>query len=290
FSYYPIGVPNAVYNSSEDICQATGMNAETLQQTRDQLMSSSVLKMAKKTQVEYVGEPPSRVGPSPIVCCAVSIPRPFVTILRRRIFAHNYCGRRCQARLHRKLGNSLELARVALRKTSEFVDRGMDVEARDAGERIRKYFDSIVARRNACDLFLKGQAAPQARMSPPELHPALRNRTFNTVEVRRKGSDDDTASSLVFATVHQGDISRGGKDPLPEVSSVPKLPPLRSSEYRSKYQRPDRMAAAVQSVRDHMISEALKARADHTEKASRWPFKGEAGPSRSVESPLEAFT
>ncbi|KAF4752657.1 E3 ubiquitin- protein ligase, partial [Perkinsus olseni] len=78
-----------------------------------------------------------------------------------------------------------------------------------------------------------------------------------------------------FATVHQGDISRGGKDPLPEVSSVPKLPPLRSSEYRSKYQRPDRMAAAVQSVRDHMISEALKARADHTEKASRWPFKGE---------------
>ncbi|KAF4751687.1 hypothetical protein FOZ62_005411 [Perkinsus olseni] len=253
FSYYPIGVPNAVYNSSEDICQATGMNAETLQQTRDQLMSSSVLKRAKKTQVEYVGEPPSR------------------------------------ARLHRKLGDSLELARVALRKTSEFVDRGMDVEARDAGERIRKYFDSLVARRNACDLFLMGQAAPLARMSPPELHLALRNRTFNTVEVRRKGSDDGTASSLVFATVHQGDISRGGKDPLPEVSSVPKLPPLRSSEYRSKYQRPDRMAAAVQSVRDHMISEALKARADHTEKASRWPFKGEAGPSRSVESPLEAF-
>ncbi|KAF4737745.1 E3 ubiquitin- protein ligase, partial [Perkinsus olseni] len=215
-SYYPIGVPNAVYNSSEDICQATGMNAETLQQTRDQLMSSSELRRAKKTQVEYVGEPPSR------------------------------------ARLHRKLGDSLELARVALRKTSEFVDRGMDVEARDAGERIKKYFDSLVARRNACDLFLMGQAAPQARLSPAELHPTLRNRTFNTVEVRRKGSDDDTASSLVFATVHQGDISRGGKDPLPEVSSVPKLPPLRSSEYRSKYQRPGRMAAAVQSVRDHV--------------------------------------
>ncbi|KAF4656984.1 E3 ubiquitin- protein ligase [Perkinsus chesapeaki] len=207
-SYYPIGTPNAVYNNSEDVCQATGMNAETIQ-----LMSSAKFDEAKKLQQQYVGEPPSK------------------------------------AILHKKLLSSLDLARAALRKTSEFTCRGMNVEANDAGERIRKYYDSLQARKSACNLFLRGQTQPPARMSPQELHPALRNRKYNTVEVRR--GDDDTCSSLVFKTVHMGDISRGGKDPLPEVSTSAKLPPLRASEYRSKYQNPDRMAAAIRRVREH---------------------------------------